>query len=816
MTGLAQSVGQVTTQMTQATRATSGWTQALSVAGGIGIATSLQGIVSSLKDFAAESVRVATRLEQLRASLSAIGGSTAIGQQQFQQLFQTAQQLGIAFEPLLQGWRRLTAAAAQTNLPLADQRRLLQAVAAEGRRVGASNEELSRAFLAIGQVASKGTLQMEELRQQLGEALPTALGALARGMGRTTEDLIKLIETGTIRFPTFARALTRGFEEIQATSRGVAETSQQVFNRLGNALTAFKDAIGQNVLPELVRLARVAQNILDTATNILNITGGRGGAGPQGPTLGELGFTADQQREAERLQRLIDLYTRQAGQGTPAMQQQRAEMIARAREQLEQLNQSVRSTEDQATAQAKVTAETNKTNTQLELQKDFVTDIRKQLDEVSKAQAAFRKEAALDPGRLGRMGGTSDEAITFLQERQRVLGKPLEDLVKAAANPPPGVTLPADLRQQISAVSAEYAKLGGEMERIRDVEREAARAAREAETARKREAAEVERDFREQRQERWKNLDIFGIMLSPEQEADLKNQMREQRERIQEAAKGLDIFGLELSPEQEQRRRAALDFQRRLDEQLQRQQGTREERPEIRLRQEAERAGLTLSAEQEAQLRRITAIREEQERLHDVLRIFDDLATSVGNAWGNALTSIADGTMRVSDAFKAMAKSILQSMAQIASQEAFRALIRIGAGLITGAFTGTAGNALAFEPAGAVGAGINPVMFQGGGMITKPTLAMIGEGPSYTKPEVVMNRPQMEGLMASMVRGGSGGGASSGGGVTVMNFPSREAAEEAAPAERARNRQVVLNEVLQDLRQGSGSQIGRMMRLSQQ
>jgi len=42
-------------------------------------------------------------------------------------------------------------------------------------------------------MASKGVVSMEELRGQLGEALPGALQAAASGMGVTTVDLIKLV-----------------------------------------------------------------------------------------------------------------------------------------------------------------------------------------------------------------------------------------------------------------------------------------------------------------------------------------------------------------------------------------------------------------------------------------------------------------------------------------------------------------------------------------------------------------------------------------------------------------------------------------------
>ena len=67
-------------------------------------------------------------------------------------------------------------------------------------------------------------------------------------MGRTTEELEKLIETGSVRFPQFARALTRGFEQMQAASGQMAETSQAAFNRLGNAWVLLQNTIMQSGL----------------------------------------------------------------------------------------------------------------------------------------------------------------------------------------------------------------------------------------------------------------------------------------------------------------------------------------------------------------------------------------------------------------------------------------------------------------------------------------------------------------------------------------------------------------------------------------
>jgi hypothetical protein len=88
--------------------------------------------------------------------------------------------------------------------------------------------------------------------------------------------------------------------------------------------------------------------------------------------------------------------------------------------------------------------------------------------------------------------------------------------------------------------------------RIRATGREFLRAQDEEQRQLERDLAEDRKRRREERGE----LDIFGLMLSPEQEQGLKEQARAQHTRMQEFAKSLDIFGLELPPEVEAQRRA--------------------------------------------------------------------------------------------------------------------------------------------------------------------------------------------------------------------------------------------------------------------
>ena len=78
------------------------------------------------------------------------------------------------------------------------------------------------------------------------------------------------------------------------------------------------------------------------------------------------------------------------------MRTTREEMLARAKEQRDELLETIRLTQDQEVAQAKVTAEANKTAGTQQLTRDFVADLTKQMEALAKAQEDFRREASPD------------------------------------------------------------------------------------------------------------------------------------------------------------------------------------------------------------------------------------------------------------------------------------------------------------------------------------------------------------------------------------------------------------------------------------
>lgn len=74
----------------------------------------------------------------------------------------------------------------------------MQALTDSVARFGGTSDTLHRASIAIQQMAGKGVISMEELRQQLGEAVPNAINLMAESAGMSTAKFAKLVSTGVV------------------------------------------------------------------------------------------------------------------------------------------------------------------------------------------------------------------------------------------------------------------------------------------------------------------------------------------------------------------------------------------------------------------------------------------------------------------------------------------------------------------------------------------------------------------------------------------------------------------------------------------
>jgi len=102
----------------------------------------------------------------------------------------------------------------------------LQALSDSVAKFGGNSESLKRASVAIQQMLGKGVVSMEELRQQLGEAVPTAMRDMADGMGLSMAQLAAKIKTGTVEASS---AIEKMLLRMKINNAGAAEAMMETW-----------------------------------------------------------------------------------------------------------------------------------------------------------------------------------------------------------------------------------------------------------------------------------------------------------------------------------------------------------------------------------------------------------------------------------------------------------------------------------------------------------------------------------------------------------------------------------------------------------
>ncbi|WP_457808974.1 tape measure protein [Kushneria sp. EE4] len=180
-------------------------------------------------------------------ALTAITGSREAGETERQFVVQESTRIGTDLSSALDNYTKLAASTQNADYT----RDLFTAIQERGTVLGVDSATMSNAVRALGQMASKGQVMSEELKGQLAEAIPGAVGDAARALGYVNKD-------GTANVQKLQDELQKG--NVQATRllpRLAALWSQQ--SREGGALQ------------QATQSTRAKENRLTTQRTLSNI-----------------------------------------------------------------------------------------------------------------------------------------------------------------------------------------------------------------------------------------------------------------------------------------------------------------------------------------------------------------------------------------------------------------------------------------------------------------------------------------------------------------------------------------------------------------
>ncbi len=185
-------------------------------------------------------LEAALQMDRLDKAYTSITGSAQAARGQLSFLQDTADRLGLQFQSTALSAKTFFAAGKGSSLE-PQLNAIFEAVSSAGAALSMTQDDIQGAFLALGQMISKGKVQAEELRGQLGERLPGAFQMAARAMNMTTAELDKFMADGKLTaeelLPRLAKVLR---DEYGTAAETAAQGMQGAVNRLSTEWELFK------------------------------------------------------------------------------------------------------------------------------------------------------------------------------------------------------------------------------------------------------------------------------------------------------------------------------------------------------------------------------------------------------------------------------------------------------------------------------------------------------------------------------------------------------------------------------------------------
>lgn len=240
---------------TQGSLGSFGSTLGSAFAGGA-IASGLMNVIGKMKELAVESFNTAREFTNMSDAIKFASGSDSA--KNIEYLDSTIDRLGLDIKSTYTGFKTFEGALMGTALAGDKGREIFTAVSEAATVMKLSGEQAEGAFLALGQMISKGNVSAEELRGQLGERLPGAFQIFARSLGVSTQKLDDMLKKGEVlavdALPKFAAELRNQFGPGVLAAQ---ENFNANWNRLNNFLYRAKVELGQGIMGSLNEIVSI-------------------------------------------------------------------------------------------------------------------------------------------------------------------------------------------------------------------------------------------------------------------------------------------------------------------------------------------------------------------------------------------------------------------------------------------------------------------------------------------------------------------------------------------------------------------------------
>ncbi|QKN88589.1 tail length tape-measure protein [Salmonella phage SapYZU01] len=192
------------------------------------------GFVSAyaLLELSQKTIEAGVKRQSAQLASTAIFGADTQQARMFAASF--AHQIGQNYTDTMKQYSNF-AAGAQPTLGFQGTQEFYKNAAMFARIRGATDEDLKGIMVAFQQMASKGKVQAEELRGQLGDRLAGAVQLFADAIGKTPQELDKLMQDGKLLAKDVLPKVSERMAELVQQAGGMNAVSKQTATSMGQA-----------------------------------------------------------------------------------------------------------------------------------------------------------------------------------------------------------------------------------------------------------------------------------------------------------------------------------------------------------------------------------------------------------------------------------------------------------------------------------------------------------------------------------------------------------------------------------------------------
>jgi tape measure domain-containing protein len=216
----------------------------------LALATAYFGLQGTI-NLAADSLDALNTKTGLQNQISiGVGNDPAQIAQEYAYIREQAERIGVAFEDAAKGYARFSAAASLAGRDRQEIRYVAETFLEVGQVANLTADEVQGVFKALEQVYSKGKIQAEELRGQLGDRLFGAFEIAAAALAEQFPDLNKAMENGQVTSEQLLAIAEQYRKTVGDQLPTAMESLRAQQNRLNSAMFDFKVLIAESGFAE--------------------------------------------------------------------------------------------------------------------------------------------------------------------------------------------------------------------------------------------------------------------------------------------------------------------------------------------------------------------------------------------------------------------------------------------------------------------------------------------------------------------------------------------------------------------------------------